>query len=385
MTINKLFFNLIRVAIGTENRLLYVPSSIEWESLYAMSKKQSLIGVCFAGIQRLGADADSGFSNLGMSEMQYLTWMGMAAKIQQKNELMNASTKKALELFRNAGFECTTLKGQGIAELYGPLAGLRQSGDIDIWVHGGRKELYDYSLKSFGKLAGLTYHHIHFPSLKNAEIEAHTWPSFLASPIRNNRLQEFCKINATKEDTPSLAFNRVFILLHCYQHFTRRGVGMRQLLDYYFVLQQGFTAKEREETMYWIERLGMLKFCQAMMWIIANVFEGSNDSKDSPTMKSLNPAQDKSQPLPIRLLCAPNEEYGSFLLDEVMQTGNMGHTDERVNHKHLQSPVGRYLFNLKRDYRIVKICNHEALWEPLWGIYQFVWCKLTQIKYKRKI
>lgn len=31
----------------------------------------------------------------------------------------------------------------------------------------------------------------------------------------------------------------------------------------------------------------------------------------------------------------------------------------------------------------MNICPHEALWEQLWGIYQFAWCKLTQLKYKR--
>lgn len=83
------------------------------------------------------------------------------------------------------------------------------------------------------------------------------------------------------------------------------------------------------------------------------------------------------------LLCTPNPEYGMFLLQEVMQTGNMGHSDKRVNHRFLQTAIGRYVFNLKRDIRIIKVCPHESLWEPIWGIYQFVWCKLIQLKYKR--
>ncbi len=66
-----------------------------------------------------------------------------------------------------------------------------------------------------------------------------------------------------------------------------------------------------------------------------------------------------------------------------MQTGNMGHGDERVDKKQLQSAKSRYLSNLKRDIRIMKICPHEALWEPIWGVYQFAWCKQTQMKYKR--
>lgn len=419
--INNLFFELIRVALGNADSLSHKPSDMEWKQLYDMAKKQSLVGICFAAVQRLP-------ENERPPEMLYLTWMGMAAKIQQRNEVMNTATLNALKLFRKDGYECTVLKGQGIAKLYGSLAGLRQSGDIDLWVQGGRKKLYDYSLKTFGKLEGLTYHHIHYPIWDDVEIEAHTWPSFLSSPIRNKRLQEFCKMHALQgssgsfsadamkaspsspsangsrvlngsqsidqieqpqalnsSDTPCLAFNRVFILLHCYQHFTRRGVGMRQLLDYYFVLlhsgsngsigSKGYKVEHpkalnelnsealnyKQESMQWISALGMKRFAEATMWVMKEIF-GLEDKY---------------------LLCEPNEEYGRFLLDEVMQTGNMGHADERVDHRQLQSAVGRYLFNLKRDIRIIKICPHEALWEPLWGIYQFAWCKLTKMKYKR--
>lgn len=205
MTIQQLFFELIQVAIGTRCCLSHTPNEDEWGELYGMAKKQSLVGVCFACVQKLVNQQQE------PSEMLYLTWMCLAAKILQRNEVMNASTQKALELFRKDGLGCTTLKGQAVASLYGPLAGLRQSGDIDLWVQGDRKKLYDYSLKTFGKLEGLIYHHIHFPIWRDVEIEAHRWPSFLSSPIRNKRLREFCKVNATNENIPSLAFNRVFI------------------------------------------------------------------------------------------------------------------------------------------------------------------------------
>lgn len=85
----EVFFELIRVAIGTQETLSRLPSAREWGKLYKMARKQSLVGVCFAGLKRLGADADDGFANIGMSKMQYLTWMGQAVQIQQKNELVN--------------------------------------------------------------------------------------------------------------------------------------------------------------------------------------------------------------------------------------------------------------------------------------------------------
>lgn len=78
---NDIFYELIRVAIGTQDGLLRQPSQKEWKALYDMAKKQSLVGVCFAALQCLGADADEGFARIGICEMLYLTWMGMTAKI----------------------------------------------------------------------------------------------------------------------------------------------------------------------------------------------------------------------------------------------------------------------------------------------------------------
>lgn len=78
---DELFFELILVAICTQESLSRLPLAREWGELYKAAKKQSLVGVCFAALQRLGADADEGFARIGMSEIQYFTWMGMAAKI----------------------------------------------------------------------------------------------------------------------------------------------------------------------------------------------------------------------------------------------------------------------------------------------------------------
>lgn len=51
--INNLFFELIRVAIGNQVCLSHTASADEWGELYAMAKKQSIVGICFAGLQKL--------------------------------------------------------------------------------------------------------------------------------------------------------------------------------------------------------------------------------------------------------------------------------------------------------------------------------------------
>lgn len=79
----RLFLELVKVAIGDAVCLSHTPIADEWGELYSFAKKQSLVGVCFAGVQRLVEQRQE------PPEMLYLTWMGMAAKVQQKNEVVN--------------------------------------------------------------------------------------------------------------------------------------------------------------------------------------------------------------------------------------------------------------------------------------------------------
>lgn len=58
-SLSSIFYQLIRVAIGTQETLSRPPSGEEWRLLYDMAKKQSLIGVCFVAVQRLTGVKDT--------------------------------------------------------------------------------------------------------------------------------------------------------------------------------------------------------------------------------------------------------------------------------------------------------------------------------------
>lgn len=361
---NRLFFELIRVSLGTQKGLSRVPTEREWGVLYGMAMKQSIVGICCAGVKKL-CDIDSRYF-CGMSQDQYMAWMGTSAQFQMLNAQVDEQTERALAHFRGLGYPCVVLKGQGIATLYGPLRSLRSSGDVDLWLRIGRGELNALSMRELGRIEGLTYHHIHYPMFEDCEVEAHIWPSFLSSPLRNACWKRFCRANMpggvaagagsatsalTAGDTPSLAFNRVFILLHCYRHFCGHGIGMKQLLDYYFVLVQGFTPAEKEESLRQIRRLGMLKFCRATMWLMQFVF-GMDERY---------------------LLCEPDPDNGRFLLRSVLKSGNLGHGDKE--NRISRSALKRYWYNIRRDIRTIRICPFESLWDPFFNVYQFVMCK----------
>lgn len=40
---------------------------------------------------------------------------------------------------------------------------------------------------------------------------------------------------------PTLSFNVIYILSHLYRHVFTEGIGLRQLLDYYFVIEKFFS------------------------------------------------------------------------------------------------------------------------------------------------
>lgn len=369
---NDLFFELIRVALGNADRLSHKPKPKEWQMLYDMAKKQSLVGICFAGVHRLVNSEKEDY--YGMPEMLYLTWLGMAAKIQQRNEVVNHRCLDLQRMLLNDEITNCVLKGQGIAKLYGEhLCHLRQSGDIDVWCDGGRERIYKYSMDKLGEISGVNYHHIHFPVFEDTEVEMHIYPSFLSSSLRNKRLQEFCKLYAPSEckteeiSTPSLAFNLVFIMLYCYRYLSGHGVGLRQIMDYYFVLRianQDGSNGLKSEAMLWVKRLGMKRFAHALMWVMKEILGLEEEY----------------------LICEPHEQDGHFLLSEIMQTGNMEHADERVDRRKLKSALGRYIYNLKRDLYVVRICPHEALWEPWFNLVlymrrKFIWSRKYNLKY----
>ena len=354
--INNLIFELIRVAIGTQDTLSRLPSSKKWQMLYDIAKNQSLVGICFAGVRKLVDSEKEDYC--GMNELQYLTWMGMAAKIQQRNEKMNAYTSKTLEYFRKKGFPCQVLKGQGVAKLYGDLAGLRQSGDVDVWLSSGRKRLYDFARKEFGKIEGLNYYHIHCPIIEDTEVEAHVWPSYMTNPFSNRLFHRFSIEHQPTEgcsDTPDIVFDGVFILLHCYRHFCGRGVGMRQVLDYYFVLKTLSDSPASEgdgkaKVLKWIKALGMYRFATAMMWLMKEVF-GLDDNY---------------------LICECNEKEGRFLLDEIMNTGNMGRGESRFKRDD-SNAVLRFISNQRKNLHLLTHYPSEVCWSPFFNLARYIW------------
>lgn len=339
-----LVFELLLVGTGACKGLKQTYTDKDWTGALAIAHDQAIVGVLLSAIETLDVQPPKPL---------LLQWIGLVQLLEQESERMAVAGAEALWYFREHGFACQILKGSSVGRYY-PQPNRRTSGDIDIWLDGGRKRIYEFA-RTFdkdGKLYGVNYHHIHFHLLENVHIEVHIWPSFLSSPLRNWRLHRFCNLHhpTMVSDKPSLAFDRVFILLHCYNHFCGHGVGLRQIMDYYYVLRQGFTEEERKDAIYWIKKLGMARFARGLMWVLREYFG-----------------------LEQRYLLMPTvEKEGRFIMHEVMQTGNMGHSDTR-NWGSMRTPLSRFLWNLRRDFYLVGHYPQEAIWQPLFSIGLYFW------------
>ena len=353
----KTFFELIQVAIGTRICLSQTPSADEWGELYAMAKKQSLVGVCFAGVQRLYNDNvnenpsnplnPSNPSNL--PEMDYLQWMGMAAKIQQRNEVVDQQCKELWNVLHEAGLDAAVMKGQAIGCYYGELSQLRQSGDIDVWVKGGFDTVNEY-IQSTVPSDDIAYHRFHYNVYSDTEVELHHRPTLMRNLFDNKKLQTWCDgvtpdefiVNRKGFAMPPARFDRIFILTHIYAHFLFSGIGLRQIMDYYFLLKNT-SASEDEEML--LKQFRLTRFAGAMMWLLKEKF-GLEDDK---------------------LICEPIEDEGRYFLREVEYSGNFGHSDERFRGFSTLRKMTQRGAHLLWHY------PSEVIWTPIWLVYHKFW------------
>ena len=237
----QIFFDFLRFWIGSAKD---IPSSLkeaDWEELYAIAQKQCLVGVLFDGIKKLPAE------HVGMKKELLLQWMAENQMLVKANVRLNDAAIQVSEWFRKKGFRTCILKGQGNALMY-PNPYSRTPGDIDIWVEGGDKRVISF-VRSISPHEKACYHHIEFPSYKGVEVEVHYRPSFLLCFWHNRKLQKYYE--RVKEEQfshrvmlgeqgeiaiPTVEFNLIFQLTHIYAHLMNEGIGLRQLLDYYYVL-----------------------------------------------------------------------------------------------------------------------------------------------------
>lgn len=354
--IARLFFSLIRCGIGNEEKLPRTPDSEEWQELYDIAKEQTLLGIAFMGIERIPKEQRPNVELL-------FKWHHQSRTIRELNRELTRKTILVSDKFRSEGFRNCILKGQGIAQYY-PDPELRTPGDIDIWLEGGSRKVIEY-VKGIVPDCRPTYHHVDFPVMEDVNIEVHYRPTWMYSPMKNRRLQRYFKQRgeiefentiATSEGTlhmPTVAFNMVFIPIHIYRHLFDEGVGMRQILDYYYVLQQPIDDKEKEECVRILKSIGLKRFTQALMYVMQEMF-GLDEE---------------------RMIAWPDRKQGEFLMREIMMAGNFGMNDSRFKQSGRGYNMPHFRNMMKRSFMLITRHPSETLCNPFFKIWHTWWMR----------
>jgi len=352
ITTNK-FLQLVRYAIDEAYGQVPQIDADEWKTMYEMAKKQAIVGIVFESVQRMG-------QNTTIPRQLKMNWFFHVNKIKNRNILLNQRCAELVSMFRQDGLECCILKGQGNAMMY-PNPYLRTTGDIDLQVKGGRDRVLQYVKKRFPHTK-TAYQHVDYPVFKKVSVEIHYLPAYLNNPVYNRRLREWFDAQsgdlyghevelpdvAGRIPVPTLKFNIVFQLAHLLHHLLDEGVGLRHLLDYYYLLRKASEEKVSldcipEE----LDRLGLRKFAGAVMYIMHE-------------MLGLEEAC---------LIVPVDKVRGKTLLNEVLKGGNFGKHSGLTKH----SLISKHFLKYWRTMHFIREYPAEALCEPVFRTWHYFW------------
>ena len=279
-------------------------------------------------------------------------------------------------------------------------------------------------------------------SLDGVPVELHFFPCSMNNPIYHARLQKWFRRNADLQCSnivglpdgagdiaiPTTAFNVIYQLTHLYHHFFDEGIGMRQIIDYYVVMDDFWKVKE-----------SFSKITPSLF----TIKEGSTSHPDPLTLRGEGETAPSRRSEPLRskvggpskvspeCLCGVNrlacdspvsenavmaayelaalqrelkhlglwkfagavmyvlyevlglseekmiapmdEKRGKLLLAEILNGGNFGQHFTKYGHFTQQGMAKKYFLKIWRNMHFVRYYPAEALSEPIFRTWHFFW------------
>lgn len=341
------FYDFLKFSLSETSAEPTTISEIDWNELLRFGQKHCIVGVLFHGINKLNA--------MGENRPDFhvaAAWLVNSEAIVRANKQVNRDAVSLTEFFvKKAGTRVCVLKGQGNAMMY-PDPYMRTSGDIDLWTELDTMPLLKF-IKSLNITPGIEYHHTDFSFYTKTVAEVHYFPSFMGNLFYEWRLRKYFNRvkkaqfdnmvslpdNAGRISVPTDSFNRIFQMSHVMHHFFFEGIGLRQIIDYYYLLKRGFSPEEQRSEQKLLKHLNMFKFSAGIMWILHHVL--GLDEKF--------------------LLLPPDEKVGRMILSEIDCSGNFGHHDERYTFKGT-SMMKQYLLEIYRNLHFAFDFPSETIW-----------------------
>lgn len=312
---------------------LPLPEIQDWKRLFVFIQKQAIAGIC----------SPTRFDEVRPDTEVLFEWIGLTEQLKTQNVMLNKRATEVVAKLKEAGFRCCILKGQGNATMY-PVPELRTPGDIDVWVDADKERMDNYVRSNFPE-AKECFKHIKFPVFEDVEVDVHQTPLKFCHPKYNRRLQRWIagmkdgqmtnrvRLTGTDSDIaiPTADFNAVYQLGHILIHLADEGIGLRHMVDYYYVLKalRYKSINQQEAVRKALSELGMMRVAAAVMWVEHEVLGLPGEY----------------------LLTSPDERQGRLILEDILEGGNFGKYAER----HADVGSGRIKKRMAKLRRLIKL------------------------------
>ena len=426
-----------------------VVAKTDWRQLYNFASRQALLGFCFDGIERLTKEFSEELKQNPMGRDLLMIWMGAAQQIHRQNMKVNVVASKLYSMLREDGLRCCILKGQGNALMYSN-AYSRNPGDIDVWVNASREQITEYAKTHFEIGNDIRFQHLE-TSMDGVPVELHFFPCTMNNPIYHARLQKWFKRNADLQCSnvvslpdgigeiaiPTTAFNVIYQLTHLYHHFFDEGIGMRQIIDYFLVVndfsknvfldtdfsnhpvplsKEGSTSHPDPLTLRGEGGNRPTRCSEPLRskdggpskvspdcagWdrrgvsgdIASDASVSSAFTTDSSASTALDVVQRELKYLGLwkfagavmfvlhevlglaedKMIVPMDEKRGKLLLAEILNGGNFGKHFTKYGHFTQQGMAKKYFLKIWRNMHFVRYYPAEALCEPIFRTWHFFW------------
>lgn len=357
------YFDFLRFCLHDNDALPSSAATIDWSAMLDFAQKQSIVGVLFHGIKRLTKDTPH------PTARQLALWGTENNVIASTNKQVYADAYKATAImYQKYHHRSCVLKGQGNALMY-PDPYMRTPGDIDLWVVPNEGEDIADIVRLCRQIdpgCELQYHHAEAKFCVETDVEIHYRPSFSENLIFNSRMQQYfddCREEQVKTFVdlpdglgricvPTDSFNRVFQLSHIMKHFLFEGIGLRHVIDYFYLLRRGTSEEEKQAFVKEAKRLGMLKFARGLMYVLSHYL--GLESK--------------------YLITEPDKRTGEFIMVEILETGNFGKADERFTAMQSDNRFLSAFYSIIKSMRFAvefpsEVLLGHATWILWWHFY----------------